>query len=222
MNPELSSTEPSEIVSLIGAVGAVVILRRLEPQIAVSVSQSIVEGGMGVVELTFDSDGAAESISQLRNQMGDDAVVGAGTVLTVEDVRAAASAGAQFIVAPNTNPDVVRAAAEVGLPIAPGAFSPSEIVSAVHSGAQMVKVFPARALGPKYFTDVLAPLRGHKLMPTGGVSTDNAGEYIRAGAFAVGVGSALMRQEHIDNADWSAISRSAQELSKVINEARTT
>ncbi len=222
MKSETSTTEPSEIVARIELVGAVVILRRLAPQIAVSVTQSIVEGGIGVVELTFDSDGATESISHLRQLMGDHAVIGAGTVLTVEAVRNAASAGAQFIVAPNTQPEVISAAAEVGVPIAPGAFSPSEIVSAVHCGAQMVKVFPARALGPKYFTDVLAPLRGYKLMPTGGVSTENAGEYIRAGAFAVGVGSALMKQEHIDNADWSAISRSAQELSKVISEARKT
>ena len=166
----------------------VAILRRIaEPE---AVVQALRDGGIGVVEITLDSPGALETIASFR----DDAhfVVLAGTVRTRDDVWAAAEAGAQACVGPTLVPDVLDACREAGLPAIPGTMTPTEVETAWQLGAEMVKLFPAAHLGPEFVRDLRGPLGDIPLLVTGGIDTSNALAFLRAGAAAVGVGSALM------------------------------
>jgi 2-dehydro-3-deoxyphosphogluconate aldolase / (4S)-4-hydroxy-2-oxoglutarate aldolase len=163
----------------------VAILRRVaEPALVV---QALREGGIGVVEITLDSPDALETIRRLRDDPG--LVVLAGTVRTADEARAAAEAGAQACVGPALVPDVLEACREAGLPAVPGAMTPTEIETAWRLGAAMVKLFPAARLGPEYLR---GPLADVPLLVTGGVDGANAAVFLRAGAAAVGVGSALI------------------------------
>jgi 2-dehydro-3-deoxyphosphogluconate aldolase/(4S)-4-hydroxy-2-oxoglutarate aldolase len=165
----------------------VAILRRVaEPG---RVVQALREGGIGVVEITLDSPEALETIRRLRDD--PELVVLAGTVRTADEVRAAAEAGAQACVGPALVPDVLEACREAGVPAVPGAMTPTEVETAWRLGAAMVKLFPAARLGPEYVRDLRGPLADVPLLVTGGVDEANAAAFLRAGADAVGVGSAL-------------------------------
>jgi 2-dehydro-3-deoxyphosphogluconate aldolase/(4S)-4-hydroxy-2-oxoglutarate aldolase len=154
------------------------------------VVRALRQGGIGVFEITLDSQNALETIASLR---GDPKlVVLAGTVRTVEDVRAAVDAGAQGCVAPVLRPEVLEACREAGVPSVPGAMTPTEVETAWQLGAEMVKLFPAARLGPEFVHDLRGPLRDVPLLATGGVDASNAAAFLRAGAEAVGVGSALV------------------------------
>jgi 2-dehydro-3-deoxyphosphogluconate aldolase / (4S)-4-hydroxy-2-oxoglutarate aldolase len=166
----------------------VAILRRVaEPA---RVVQALQEGGIGVVEITLDSPEALETIRRLRND--PHLVVLAGTVRTADEVRAAAEAGAQACVGPALVPDVLEASREAELPAIPGAMTPTEVETAWRLGAAMVKLFPAARLGPSYVRDLREPLADVPFLVTGGVDASNAASFLRAGATAVGVGSALV------------------------------
>ena len=165
----------------------VAILRRVaEPA---RVVQALRQGGIGVVEITLDSPDALETIRRLRDD--PELVVLAGTVRRADEVRAAAEAGAQACVGPALVPDVLEACREAGLPAVPGAMTPTEVETAWRLGAAMVKLFPAARLGPEYVRDLRGPLADVPLLVTGGVDGSNAAAFLRAGADAVGVGSAL-------------------------------
>ncbi len=165
----------------------VAILRRVaEPA---RVVQALREGGIGVVEITLDSPDALETIRRLRDDPG--LVVLAGTVRTADEARAAAEAGAQACVGPALVPEVLETCREAGLPAVPGAMTPTEVETAWQLGAAMVKLFPAARLGPEYVRDLREPLADVPLLVTGGVDGANAAAFLRAGAAAVGVGSAL-------------------------------
>jgi 2-dehydro-3-deoxyphosphogluconate aldolase / (4S)-4-hydroxy-2-oxoglutarate aldolase len=165
----------------------VAILRRVaEPA---RVVQALREGGIGVVEITLESPAALETIRRLRDDPG--LVVLAGTVRTADEARAAAEAGAQACVGPALVPEVLEACREAGLPAIPGAMTPTEVETAWRLGAAMVKLFPAARLGPAYVRDLRGPLADVPLLVTGGVDGSNAAAFLRAGAAAVGVGSAL-------------------------------
>jgi 2-dehydro-3-deoxyphosphogluconate aldolase / (4S)-4-hydroxy-2-oxoglutarate aldolase len=154
------------------------------------VVEGLREGGIGVVEITLDSPGALETIAALRDDR--DLVVLAGTVRTADDVRAAVAAGAQACVGPALVREVLDACREAGVPAIPGALTPTEVETAWRLGAAMVKLFPAARLGPEYVRDLRGPLRDVLLLATGGVDAPNAAAFLRAGAAAVGVGSALV------------------------------
>jgi 2-dehydro-3-deoxyphosphogluconate aldolase/(4S)-4-hydroxy-2-oxoglutarate aldolase len=155
----------------------------------------LLEAGLTAVEVTLNSSGALDSIRRLAARFGAHMAVGAGTVLSSEEVEKAAVAGAQFIVSPNRSLPVITATKRLGLASFPGCFTPSEIVEALAAGADAAKIFPAQSLGPDFIKAVRGPLPQARLIPTGGVTPEAMGIYLAAGAWAVGVGSELIGRE---------------------------
>ena len=181
------------------------------------------DGGVRIVEVTLNSPGALNMIAQLHAAYAEHMWIGAGTVLTEADVRNAAAAGAQFIVSPDTFPPVIAKARELGLEPVPGAYTASEVRTALRSGAQYIKLFPAMPAGPDYLRQIRAPLNDAAFIPTGGVSADNIDAFVRAGAVAFGVGSALVPKAFTGSAaDVAALRAKAERLCDALREARTT
>jgi len=169
----------------------VAILRGCKPANILEISQALYDGGIRLLEITLNSPGALDAIQQVAEQFGDRMVIGAGTVLTVEEVKAAVTAGARFVLSPSLDMEVIRFTRDLGAVSVPGAFTATEILTAYRAGANIVKVFPA-SVGPAYFRDIRGPLPQIPLMPTGGVNMDNIRDFQKAGAVAFGVGSALV------------------------------
>ena len=159
---------------------------------AIDVARALVAGGITVLEFTLTGQGAIEAVSATRKAMGDSVCVGVGTVLKAEDADAAIDAGAQFAVTPAVLRQVIATCVKRQTLVLGGGFTPTELLEAHESGAELVKVFPARLGGPKFIKDVLAPLPFLKLVPTGGVGPENARDYLAAGAVAVGIGGNLV------------------------------
>ena len=175
-------------------VGLVAILRGVTPTEAADVATAVLEAGFDAVEVPFNSPEPLESVRRIRAAAGPDARVGAGTVLTPDDVRRAADAGASLVVSPNTRPDVVAQAVRLGLEAYPGAATPTEAFAALDAGARAVKVFPATAVGTsgmRAWASVLPA--GTALVPVGGVDAENLGDWARAGAAGAGIGTSLYR-----------------------------
>ena len=177
----------------IAATGIVPVVRAPSADLAVQAIDAIRAGGIDVIELTMTVPGAVPLIRELTTRFGDAVVVGAGTVLDVETARACLMSGAAFVVSPVLDVAMVECCRALGVPVIPGALTPTEIVRAARAAGDVVKVFPCGALGgPAYLRSLLAPLPNLKLIPTGGVSLKNAGEFFQAGAFAIGVGADLV------------------------------
>ena len=174
------------------------------------ITDALIEGGIRAIEFTLTNPDACATIAEIRQHVDDSVAIGAGSVITAEQVWAVADAGAQFVVSPVWKRAVNTACHEAELPFMPGAFTPSEIQQAWEWGASAVKVFPANHLGPRYFKDVLAPLPHLRLMPTGGVSLDNMRQWLDHGAFALGVGSSLINNEAVADGDWERLRRNAR------------
>jgi 2-dehydro-3-deoxyphosphogluconate aldolase/(4S)-4-hydroxy-2-oxoglutarate aldolase len=164
--------------------------------------------------------GAVELIRGLAPTLPEGFLLGAGTVIDPETARAVVDAGAQFVISPVFRRSVIEACHERGVPAAPGCFTPTEILEAHDAGADIVKIFPATTLGPQYIKDVLAPLPQVKLMPTGGVTPDNAGEWIRAGAVAVAAGSSLLDAKAIESGAFEVITANARKFVDNVKAAR--
>jgi len=163
--------------------------------------------GLTTLEITMNTEGAAQTIASLVKAVGDKLNVGAGTVCSLDDLDQALEAGAQFIVTPVIDEAVIKKCVSLDIPIFPGAYTPSEIYRAWSLGATMVKVFPASKLGPDYIKEVLAPLNKIQLLPTGGISLDNMEAFIRAGARGFGIGSALVPKPLVEREEWEALSQ---------------
>jgi 2-dehydro-3-deoxyphosphogluconate aldolase/(4S)-4-hydroxy-2-oxoglutarate aldolase len=177
----------------LAAVPVVAILRAGDAGRILEVGRVLYEGGVRAIEVTLTSRGALEAFGRLREELPGDAVLGVGTVRTVEGAEEALAAGATYLVAPDFRPEVVGWAAERELPVVPGALTPTEVAAAWAAGATAVKVFPVSAVGgPAYLKAVRAPLPEVPLVPTGGVGLDDIGAYLGAGAVAVGIGSPLL------------------------------
>jgi 2-dehydro-3-deoxyphosphogluconate aldolase / (4S)-4-hydroxy-2-oxoglutarate aldolase len=161
--------------------------------------------GLTTIEITMNTPFAAEIIRNATEQYKGKLNVGAGTVCSVEDLKLALEAGAQFIVTPILNPEVVKLCVKSKIPVFPGAYTPTEIYQAWELGADMVKVYPATALGPDYIRDVKAPLNKIKLMPTGGISLNNIEAFMKAGADGLGIGGQLFDKQLIKNQDWDGL-----------------
>ena len=161
--------------------------------------------GLSTLEITMNTPGATGIISRLREQWGDKMNIGAGTVLSDEDLEKALAAGAQFIVTPIVVKSVDRACKKLGIPVFPGAMTPTEIYKAWGYGATAVKVFPASRLSPGYLKDVLEPLNEVKLIPTGGVNPENFLEYMKMGAVGAGMASALWPKDIINSGNWDEL-----------------
>jgi 2-dehydro-3-deoxyphosphogluconate aldolase/(4S)-4-hydroxy-2-oxoglutarate aldolase len=200
--------------------GVVAIMRHTEASLAIEAARALLAGGVSVVEVTLNTAGAIGMIRALAEALGDSMLVGAGTVLSAHAVNEAVDAGAQFIVAPNTSIDVIQSAAQRDVPCVPGAFTPTEILMAWDSGADLVKLFPASAGGPRYLRDVRGPLNHVPIVPTGGVNPENVGDFIRAGAIAVGAGSDLVDRGVVGRRDWTELERRARAFSDAVRTAR--
>ena len=188
----------------------VAIVRLDDLSTAQHITEALVEGGIRVIEFTLTNPDAVKTIAAMRKTVDEAVAIGAGSVITVEQVRAVADAGAQFVVSPVSKQDVIAACLKRDLPAMPGAFTPTEIQQAWEWGASVVKVFPANHLGKRYIKDVKAPLPHLRLMPTGGINVDNLCEFLDLGAFAVGVGSSLINNDAVANRDWNRLRKNAQ------------
>ena len=202
----------SDAVAEVEKLGVVAIIRLPDPAALRSVVDALIEGGVRALEVTMTVPRAIELIREIAPTLPDDFLFGAGTVVDADTVHRAVDAGAQFIVSPVFREAVVKAAHADGVPVMPGCFTPTEILDAWDMGADLIKVFPATSVGPGYLKDVRGPLPHVKLMPTGGVSIDNAGEWLRAGAVAVGVGSAIVDTKAIAAKQFNVITDNARRI----------
>ena len=209
-----------EITRAIEAHGVVAIIRMKEPDRLRAVIDALAAGGLRAIEVTMTVPGAIDLIAQIAPTLPRDILFGAGTVLDADTASRAIDAGARFIVSPVFRTAVIDACHRRDVPAMPGCLTPTEILDAWDAGADVVKVFPATTLGPGYLKDVRAPLPQVKLMPTGGVTIDNAGDWIKAGAVAVGVGSALVDNQAIAAAQYHRLEENARRIVANVRAAR--
>lgn len=180
----------------------IVVLRRVEPRARlVALVKELAEAGAGIFEVTFDAPSAADDLRALRDELGPEVLIGAGTLLDDQVLRQAIDAGADFGVSPVLDVALLQRATEAQLPFIPGAFSPTEIRAAWFAGATFVKLFPASAAGPQMVRELRGPLPEIEIVPTGGIDASNAGAFLDAGAAAVGIGSALLRASTVERRD---------------------
>lgn len=194
----------------------VAILRGLQPATVLPVIQALQSGGISLFEITLNSPDAIKLISEIRGRFDGRIMIGAGTVLSVNDATNAIKAGAQFLISPNMDPSVISITKEHDLVSIPGAFTATEVVNAHHYGADIIKIFPVPS--PRYISDLMAPLDFLKLMPTGGVDKANIVEFQNAGAVAFGIGSSLVnRDQQVDEPSLNLLTKQAQDLVRVLN-----
>jgi 2-dehydro-3-deoxyphosphogluconate aldolase/(4S)-4-hydroxy-2-oxoglutarate aldolase len=217
----VTNARRAAVTAQIEAIGVVAVIRLKDPAKLRAVVDAMAEGGVRVLEVTMTVPGAVDLIRALAPTLPAGFLLGAGTVTDAATARAVIDAGASFVVSPVFRPEVIEACHSRDVPVMPGCFSPTEIFTAHECGADIVKVFPATALGPQFIKDVRAPLPQVKLMPTGGVTLDNAGDWIRAGAVAVGVGSALLDARAVDLSQWDVITANARRVVANVAGART-
>src|SRR5262245_32770422 len=208
-----------EALSKITKAGLVAVVRATSAETADAIARACMDGGVAAIEITFTVPGAHEVIAGLTKRFANDGLlIGAGTVLDEETARIAILAGAQFIVGPSLNPGAAQLCRRYQIPYLPGAATATEVVQALEAGADIVKVFPGEILGPAFVKAILGPLPHAPLMPTGGVTIENAGDWIRAGCVALGVGSNLTNGAK--SGDFSHISDTARKFLAKIHEAR--
>ena len=200
--------------------GVIAVVRLDDLSNAVPLTEALVAGGVRAVEFTFTNPTAARAIEVATDALGSRALIGAGSVLDAETARVAILAGATFIVTPTISLPVIEICNRYGVATTIGGLTPTEILTAWQAGANYVKVFPANLGGPRYLRDVLGPLPQLKLIPTGGVDADNAGEFIRAGAVAVALGSNLVDARSVASGDWQTITSRAQAIIDAVARAR--
>jgi 2-dehydro-3-deoxyphosphogluconate aldolase/(4S)-4-hydroxy-2-oxoglutarate aldolase len=211
----------SDITKQIESMGVVAVIRLKDPARLRAVVDALADGGVRALEVTMTVPRAVDLIRELAPTMPSGFLLGAGTVIDAETAKAVIDAGARYVVSPVFRPDVIRACHMRDVPAMPGCFSPTEILAAHDAGADIIKVFPATMLGPQYVKDVRAPLPQVKLMPTGGVTIDNAGDWIRAGAVAVGIGSALVDAKAIEAGQLDVIAANARKVIANVKSARS-
>ena len=200
--------------------GVIAIVRFNRPEDLVDVARAIAEGGVRAIEFTMTTPNALEILTASRKEFKDDILLGAGTILDAETARAAILSGAQFIVAPTLRQEVIEVCRRYSVAIIPGAYTPTEILTAWEWGADMVKLFPAEAGGPAYLKAVKAPLPQVKLVPVGGVSLENVGDFIRAGASAIAVGSNLVDKRMVVEKQFDRLAALAAQFIAAVRDAR--
>lgn len=213
----------NEITAKIKEEKIIAIIRHLGAKDAEALCEALYKGGIRLAEITFDPAGTipaeetAKTISVLRDKFAGKMLIGAGTVLDMDYARIAIGAGAEFIISPNTDPDVIRYTKECGRVSIPGAMTPTEVVSAYRAGADFVKVFPSDTLGLKFIKALRAPLPHIPLIPTGGINTGNIADFLSAGAAAVGIGSNLSRNDLVKAGRLDEITALAEEYLRAAN-----
>jgi 2-dehydro-3-deoxyphosphogluconate aldolase/(4S)-4-hydroxy-2-oxoglutarate aldolase len=200
--------------------GIVAVMRAKSGEQLVDVARALLAGGVDIMEVTFTVPRAVRVLERVADELGDKILLGAGTVLDTETARAALLAGAEFIVSPNTNVDVIRLCRRYGKLALPGALTPTEVVTAFEAGADLVKVFPCDLGGPPYLKALHGPLPHIPLLPTGGVDLSNAGDYLQAGAAALGVGGSLVESKAVERGDFGRIEELASRFRAVVAKSR--
>ncbi|MEX1275270.1 MAG: bifunctional 4-hydroxy-2-oxoglutarate aldolase/2-dehydro-3-deoxy-phosphogluconate aldolase [Bacteroidota bacterium] len=211
-----------EILDRILSTGVVAVIRMKDTQRLKKVIEAIRLGGVKSIEITMTVPGAVDIIADLVKTVPDDVLVGAGTVTDVETANKVIDAGAKFVVGPILNVDIIKLCNQRGVVIMPGCYTPTEIFTAWKAGADIIKVFPATSLGPKYFKDIRGPFPDLRLLPTGGVSVDNVGDWISAGAVAVGIGSDLLDKKAIDEGRYEVLTERARRMVENFVKAKTS
>jgi 2-dehydro-3-deoxyphosphogluconate aldolase/(4S)-4-hydroxy-2-oxoglutarate aldolase len=201
-----------EVLAAILATKVIAVIRMADPAGLTQAVEAIAKGGIRAIEITMTTPQALETIAALAKGKPPGTLVGAGTVLDAATSEAVIRAGAEFVVSPVTDFDMMTVCRKNGILVAPGALSPTEILAAWGQGADIVKVFPATSLGPRYFQDLRGPLPQVRLMPTGGVSIENAKEFIRCGACCVAIGTALVDKKAVAAGDWGVLTEKARAL----------
>ncbi len=209
-----------EQVRLIEESGIVAIVRFDRSEQLIQVAKAIKAGGVAIIEFTMTTPNALGIIEESAREFGDEVLLGAGTVLDAETARAAILAGAEFIVGPTLDPEVIEVCRRYSKVVIPGAFSPTEILTAWQWGADFVKVFPATLGGPSYLKAIREPLPQVKLIPVGGVSLENVADFIKAGAVAVAVGGNLVKKRAIAEGNFAELTETARQFVAAIRGAR--
>src|SRR5437763_4534378 len=200
--------------------GIVAVVRSPDSQQLVEVARALADGGVRAVEITMSVPGALDVLGQVRQALGDRVLLGAGTVLDPETARAVLLAGAEFVVAPTLNLDVIRLCRRYDRLVMPGALTPTEVLTAWEAGADIVKVFPAEVVGPAFFKALRGPLPQIRLMPTGGVDLTTAAAFLKAGACCLGIGSQLVEPEAVTKRDFGHIRDLAKQYVTIVRQAR--
>ena len=199
--------------------GIVGVVRTNSSEKLINVACALKKGGVRCIEIAMTTPDALSVIKEVSEKI-EDVLVGAGTVLDAETARSAILAGAEYLVSPTTDMDMIKMCKRYDKVVAPGAFTPSEIMTAWQAGADFVKVFPASRLGPKFISDVKAPLPQVSLMPTGGVGEENAQDFIEAGADVLCVGSALLDKKAMQKGNYNVITKNAKNLVEAVKKGR--
>lgn len=213
---------PEEVVERILETRLIAILRGFAPEEAVRAGRALANGGACVLEVSLVDPQAPRSIEELRKELGDECRVGAGTVITESGAEAALAAGADFLFSPGLNQRVITAAETSGALAIPGVLTASEVTSALALGAQLMKLFPAEPLGPGYLNQMRGPFPDIRLVPTGGVSAENAAAYLNAGAVALGVGTSVANPAWARAGTYELFERSAADFLRSLGDPKGT
>jgi 2-dehydro-3-deoxyphosphogluconate aldolase/(4S)-4-hydroxy-2-oxoglutarate aldolase len=205
----MATSSKTDIIGHLIDPGIIAVVRAPSPDLVGELAEALVRGGVIAIEITLSTPDAMRAIRETAARLGDRALIGVGTVLKPDQCATALEAGAQFIVSPILRPELVPLAHQANRPIMLGAYSPTEAQLAHEAGADFVKLFPADALGPGFIKSLLAPLPHLRFVPTGGVELNNAADFLKAGAAALGVGSALVSRPILENRDWEELTRLA-------------
>jgi 2-dehydro-3-deoxyphosphogluconate aldolase/(4S)-4-hydroxy-2-oxoglutarate aldolase len=200
--------------------GIVAIIRAPSGDQLVEVAEALLAGGIDVMEVTFTIPGAIGVLEQVASRLGRRILLGAGTVLDTETARAAILAGAEFIVSPSTNVEIIQLCKRYSKLIMPGAFTPTEVITAWQAGADIVKVFPSDVHGPKYLKALRGPFPHVRLMPTGGVTLETASDFLKAGACSLGIGGSLVEPKALADRDLTRIESLARQFVETVRQAR--
>jgi len=199
----------SEIIEWLLNPGIIAVVRAQKPEQVLPVSEALLAGGVRAIEITTTTPNAVEVMAQAQKKLGERALFGVGTVLDAATCRAALDAGAEFIVSPIAVKELVPLAKAAGKPVMLGAYTPTEAQAVHESGADFVKIFPADTLGPGYIKALRAPLPHLRIVPTGGIELNNVADFLKAGCVALGLGSSLVSQAILQQADWPELTRRA-------------
>ena len=209
-----------EILNIIRETGVIAIMRAQSSEQLIAAADAIKLGGVRAIEVTMTTPGALDVIAEANERYGSDVIFGAGTVLDPQTGRAAILAGADFVVSPTLNLELVKLCNRYSIPVAPGCYSPTEVLTGWEAGADFIKLFPASVGGPGLVKAILAPLPQVRIIPVGGVNLDTAAGFIRSGAAALGVGSSLVNQKLLDEGNLDELTRRAAAYIQEVRKGR--
>jgi 2-dehydro-3-deoxyphosphogluconate aldolase/(4S)-4-hydroxy-2-oxoglutarate aldolase len=216
------SPSNTDISAAIREIGIVAIMRANSSEQLLAAADAVKAGGVNAIEVTMTTPGALGVIEEATSRYGDEVIFGVGSVLDPETARAAILAGAQFVVCPTLNLETIKMCKRYSVPVVPGAYTPTEVLTAWEAGADMVKIFPASVGGPPYIKAILAPLPQVKLVPVGGVNLKTTADFIRAGSEIVGVGSSLINQKLLEAKEFNTISENARLYREEVQKGRNS